>query len=152
MQKQLFNIYGNNLTFIEEPEIKQVVYVDENTNKATNAYQITFSASTPEYVSGTVLIDAFGGNLLKELVQKLGIQVDSSIVQSATANKSQDSSRLTGTGKDDLGINRTFGITQRSDGTYMLADYSRGKELKHILLIIKIIIIIEEMYGVISMI
>ncbi|MEM5660520.1 hypothetical protein AAHB62_05730 [Bacillus cereus] len=76
-------------TFIEEPEIKQVVYVDENTNKATNAYQITFSASTPEYVSGTVLIDAFGGNLLKELVQKLGIQVDSSIVQSATANKSQ---------------------------------------------------------------
>ena len=120
--------------------------------KATNAYQITFSASTPEYVSGTVLIDAFGGNLLKELVQKLGIQVDSSIVQSATANKSQDPSKLTGTGKDDLGINRTFGITQRSDGTYMLADYSRGKELKHILQIIKIIIIIEEMYGVIWMI
>ena len=84
-KKQLFNIYGNNLTFIEEPEIKQVVYVDENTNKATNAYQITFSASTPEYVSSTVLIDTFGGNLLKELVQKLGIQVDSSIVQSATA-------------------------------------------------------------------
>ena len=68
-------------------------------------------------------------------------------------NKSQDSSRLTGTGKDDLGINRTFGITQRSDGTYMLADYSRGKELEtYALLIIKIIIIIEEMYGVISMI
>ncbi|OUB51184.1 M4 family metallopeptidase [Bacillus thuringiensis] len=129
-KKQLFNIYGNDLTFIEEPEIKQVVYVDENTNKATNAYQITFSASTPEYVSGTVLIDAFGGNLLKELVQKLGIQVDSSIVQSATANKSQDPSKLTGTGKDDLGINRTFGITQRSDGTYMLADYSRGKGIE----------------------
>lgn len=82
----------------------------------------------------------------------MGIQVESSIVQSATSNKSTDPSKLTGTGKDDLGINRTFGITQRSDGTYMLADYSRGKELKHILLIIKIIIIIEEMYGVISMI
>ena len=37
----------------------------------------------PEYVSGTVLIDAFVGDLLKELVQKLGMQVDSSIVQSA---------------------------------------------------------------------
>ncbi len=129
-RNSFFNIYGNDLIFIEEPEIKQVVYVDENTNKATNAYQITFSASTPEYVSGTVLIDAFGGNLLKELVQKLGIQVDSSIVQSATANKSQDPSKLAGTGKDDLGINRTFGITQRSDGTYMLADYSRGKGIE----------------------
>lgn len=129
-KKQLFKIYGDNLTFVEEPEIKQVVYVDENTNKATNAYEITFSASTPEYVSGTVLIDAFVGDLLKELVQKLGVQVDSSIVQSATANKSQDPSKLIGTGKDDLGMNRTFGISQRSDGTYTLADYSRGKGIE----------------------
>ncbi|PEC55109.1 peptidase M4 family protein [Bacillus cereus] len=129
-KNQIFNLYGNDLTFIEEPEIKEVVYVDENTKKARNAYQINFSASTPEYVSGTVLIDAFNGNLLKEIVQKLGIQVDSSIVQSATSNKSQDPSKLTGAGKDDLGINRTFGISQRSDGTYILADYSRGKGIE----------------------
>ncbi|MEE3949915.1 M4 family metallopeptidase [Bacillus wiedmannii] len=129
-KNQIFNLYGNDLTFIEEPEIKEVVYVDENTKKARNAYQINFSASTPEYVSGTVLIDAFNSNLLKEIVQKLGIQVDSSIVQSATSNKSQDPSKLTGAGKDDLGINRTFGISQRSDGTYILADYSRGKGIE----------------------
>lgn len=129
-KNQIFNLYGNDLTFIEEPEIKEVVYVDENTKKARNAYQINFSASTPEYVSGTVLIDAFNGNLLKEIVQKLGIQVDSSIVQSATSNKSQDPSQLTGSGKDDLGINRTFGISQRSDGAYILADYSRGKGIE----------------------
>ncbi len=49
-----------------------MVYVDENTNKATNAYQITFSASTPEYVSGTVLIDAFVGDLLKRTRSKIG--------------------------------------------------------------------------------
>ncbi len=110
-KNQIFNLYGNDLTFVEEPEIKEVVYVDEITNKATNAYQINFSASTPEYVSGTVLIDAFNGNLLKEIVQKLGIQVDKNIVQSVTTNKSQNPSGLTGTGRDDLGVNRTFGIS-----------------------------------------
>ncbi|WP_242143368.1 MULTISPECIES: M4 family metallopeptidase [unclassified Bacillus cereus group] len=129
-KKQIFHIYGNDLVFIEEPETKQVVYVDENTGKAVNAYQINFSATVPEYISGTVLIDAQTGNLLKEIVQKSDIQVDPKIVQTMKVNKLQNSSGLTGTGKDDLGINRTFGITKRSDGTYILADYSRGKGIE----------------------
>lgn len=37
---------------------------------------------------------------------------------------------LTGTGKDDLGITRTFGISEQSNGKYALADYTRGQGIE----------------------
>ncbi|WP_368908663.1 M4 family metallopeptidase, partial [Bacillus wiedmannii] len=36
----------------------------------------------------------------------------------------------TGTGKDDLGITRTFGISEQSNGKYALADYTRGQGIE----------------------
>ena len=129
-KNKIFDIYGNDLIFVDEPDIKPVIYVDENTSNAVNAYQMTFSAAVPEYISGTILIDAISGKLLKDLMQKTNVTLDKNIIEDMNVTTLQNSTGLVGTGKDDSGIDRTFGISQQSDGKYILADYSRGKGIE----------------------
>ena len=40
---------------------------------------------------------------------------------------------LTGTGKDDLGITRTFGISEQSNGNMRLPITQEGKELRRMM-------------------
>ncbi|MDZ5609877.1 M4 family metallopeptidase [Bacillus pseudomycoides] len=129
-KQYIYKKYGNDITFIDEAESKLVIYVDENTKKATTAYQVTFSAATPQYVSGTYLMNAFNGEILKDMVQESSLKVDKKLVQLLQNDKKKSLASLTGRGTDDSGITRTFGISQQSNGKYALADYSRGKGIE----------------------
>ncbi|WP_212957995.1 M4 family metallopeptidase, partial [Bacillus sanguinis] len=129
-KQYIYTKYGNDIKFISEPEVKEVIFVDENRGKATNAYQVTFAAATPNYVSGTYLVDAHSGDMLKNMVQESSLKVSEEHVESLKESNKSNSISLTGTGKDDLGITRTFGISEQSNGKYVLADYTRGQGIE----------------------
>jgi Zn-dependent metalloprotease len=129
-KKHISTKYGNNIKFISEPEVKEVIFIDENSGKATNAYQVTFTAATPQYVSGTYLINAHNGAMLKNMVQESSLKVNEKIVEVLQKDRKNNLTSLTGTGKDDLGISRTFGISKQNDRKYALADYTRGQGIE----------------------
>ncbi|MGF9852485.1 M4 family metallopeptidase [Bacillus paramobilis] len=126
----IYTKYGNDITFISEPEVKEVVFVNENNGQASNAYQVRFTAATPNYVSGTYLVNAHNGDMLKNMVQESGLKVSEEHVKFIEASKKSNVKSLVGTGKDDLGIIRTFGISEQSNGKYALADYTRGQGIE----------------------
>ncbi|MGD6888226.1 M4 family metallopeptidase [Bacillus mobilis] len=126
----IYTEYGYEIKFISEPEVKEVIFVNENNGQASNAYQVTFTAATPNYISGTYLVNANNGDMLKNMVQESGLKVNEEHVESIKASKKSNVKSLTGTGKDDLGIIRTFGISEQSNGTYALADYTRGQGIE----------------------
>ena len=64
-KQYIYKKYGNDINFISEPEVKEVIFVDEKNGQASNAYQVTFEAATPKYVSGTYLVNAQNGDMLK---------------------------------------------------------------------------------------
>ncbi|MEH7811512.1 M4 family metallopeptidase, partial [Bacillus toyonensis] len=129
-KQYIYTKYGSNIKFISEPEIKEVIFVDENNGQASNAYQVTFAAATPNYVSGTYLVNADNGEMLKNMVQESGLKVSEKLVGALKESKKSSLTSLTGTGKDDLGISRTFGISKQSNGKYALADYTRGQGIE----------------------
>lgn len=45
-KQYIYKKYGNDIKFISEPEVKEVIFVDENNGQASNAYQVTFAAAT----------------------------------------------------------------------------------------------------------
>ncbi|HFJ9437542.1 TPA: M4 family metallopeptidase [Bacillus albus] len=126
----IYTKYGKDVKFISEPEVKEVIFVNENNGQASNAYQVTFAAATPNYVSGTYLVDAHNGNMLKNMVQESDLKVSEEHVEAIKESKKSNFKSLTGTGKDDLGITRTFGISEQSNGKYALADYTRGQGIE----------------------
>ncbi|WP_395761602.1 M4 family metallopeptidase [Bacillus sp. 3G2] len=126
----IYTKYGNDITFISEPEVKEVIFVNENNGQASNAYQVTFTAATPNYVSGTYLVNANNGDMLKNMVQESDLKISEEHVKFIEESKKSDVKSLTGTGKDDLGIIRTFGISEQSNGEYALADYTRGQGIE----------------------
>ncbi|MEG7843261.1 M4 family metallopeptidase [Bacillus mobilis] len=126
----IYTKYGNDITFISEPEVKEVIFVNENNGQASNAYQVTFTAATPNYVSGTYLVNANNGDMLKNMVQESDLKISEEHVKSIEESKKSDVKSLTGTGKDDLGIIRTFGISEQSNGEYALADDTRGQGIE----------------------
>ncbi len=65
-KQYIYKKYGNDINFISEPEVKEVIFVDEKNGQASNAYQVTFEAATPKYVSGTYLVNAQNGDMLKK--------------------------------------------------------------------------------------
>ncbi|HDR7915406.1 TPA: M4 family metallopeptidase [Bacillus wiedmannii] len=129
-KQYIYTKYGNDIKFISEPEVKEVIFVNENNGQASNAYQVTFTAATPNYVSGTYLVNAHNGDMLKNMVQESSLKVSEEQVESLKETKKSNSISLTGTGKDDLGITRTFGISEQSNGKYALADYTRGQGIE----------------------
>ncbi|WP_336606609.1 M4 family metallopeptidase [Bacillus cereus] len=129
-KQYIYTKYGNDIQFISEAEVKEVIFVDENRGQATNAYQVTFAAATPNYVSGTYLVDAHSGDMLKNMVQESDLKVNEERVEAIQESKKSNFKSLTGTGKDDLGITRTFGISEQSNGKYALADYTRGQGIE----------------------
>ncbi|KZD27377.1 M4 family metallopeptidase [Bacillus cereus] len=129
-KQYIYTKYGKDIKFISEPEVKEVIFVDENHGQATNAYQVTFAAATPNYVSGTYLVNAQNGDMLKNMVQESDLKVSEEHVESLKESKKNNSISLTGTGKDDLGITRSFGISKQSNGKYALADYTRGQGIE----------------------
>ncbi|BCC76876.1 DUF5011 domain-containing protein [Bacillus anthracis] len=129
-KQYIYKKYGNDIKFISEPEVKEVIFVDENNGQASNAYQVTFAAATPNYVSGTYLVDAHSGDMLKNMVQESDLKVNEERVEAIQESKKSNFKSLTGTGKDDLGITRTFGISEQSNGKYALADYTRGQGIE----------------------
>ncbi|PEC56988.1 peptidase M4 [Bacillus cereus] len=126
----IYTKYGNDITFISEPEVKEAIFVNENNGQASNAYQVTFTAATPNYVSGTYLVNANNGDMLKNMVQESDLKISEEHVKSIKESKKSNVKSLTGTGKDDLGIIRTFGISEQSNGEYALADYTRGQGIE----------------------
>ncbi len=48
--------------------------MDEKNGQASNAYQATFEAATPKYVSGTYLVNAQNGDMLKNMVQESNLK------------------------------------------------------------------------------
>ncbi|HDR3519848.1 MULTISPECIES: M4 family metallopeptidase [Bacillus] len=129
-KQYIYTKYGKDIQFISEAEVKEVIFVDENRGQATNAYQVTFAAATPNYVSGTYLVDAHSGDMLKNMVQESDLKVSEERVEAIQESKKSNFKSLTGTGKDDLGITRTFGISEQSNGKYALADYTRGQGIE----------------------
>ncbi|PHC66477.1 M4 family metallopeptidase, partial [Bacillus toyonensis] len=129
-KQYIYTKYGNDIKFISEPEVKEVIFVDENNGQASNAYQVTFTAATPSYVSGTYLVNADNGEMLKNMVQESGLKVSEEYVEPLKESRKNNFVSLTGTGKDDLGITRTFGISEQSNGKYSLADYTRGQGIE----------------------
>ncbi|KFM95262.1 M4 family peptidase [Bacillus clarus] len=129
-KQYIYTKYGNDIKFISEPEVKEVIFVDENNGQASNAYQVTFAAATPNYVSGTYLVNAHNGDMLKNMVQESGLKASEKLVGALKESRKSNLTSLTGTGKDDLGISRTFGISKQSDGKYALADYTRGQGIE----------------------
>ena len=116
------------ISIFSEPEVKEVIFVDENNGQASNAYQVTFEAATPKYVSGTYLVNAQNGDMLKIWYKSL-TKASEKLVGALRKVKNSLTS-LTGTGKDDLGISRSFGISKQSNGKYALADYTRGQGIE----------------------
>ncbi|HFK1743165.1 TPA: M4 family metallopeptidase, partial [Bacillus cereus] len=129
-KQYIYKKYGNDTKFISEPEVKAVIFVDENHGQASNAYQVTFAATTPNYVSGTYLVNAHNGEMLKDMVQESSLKISEEYVESVKENKTSNFTSLTGTGKDDLGVTRTFGISKQTSGNYALADYTRGQGIE----------------------
>ncbi|WP_237981837.1 M4 family metallopeptidase [Bacillus thuringiensis] len=129
-KQYIYTKYGNDIKFISEPEVKEVIFVNEKNGQASNAYQVTFTATTPNYVSGTYLVNANNGDMLKNMVQESGLKVSEEHVESIEESKKSNLKSLTGTGIDDVGINRTFGISEQSNGKYALADYTRGQGIE----------------------
>lgn len=126
----IYTKYGNDITFISEPEVKEVIFVNENNGQASNAYQVTFTAATPNYVSGTYLVNANNGDMLENMVQESDLKISEEHVKSIEESKKSNVKSLIGAGKDDLGIIRTFGISEQSNGEYALADYTRGQGIE----------------------
>ncbi|MFJ8216367.1 M4 family metallopeptidase [Bacillus cereus] len=129
-KQYIYTKYGNDIKFISEPEVKEVIFVNEKNGQASNAYQVTFTATTPNYVSGTYLVNANNGDMLKNMVQESGLKVSEEHVESIEESKKSNLKSLTGTGIDDVGITRTFGISEQSNGKYALADYTRGQGIE----------------------
>ncbi|MED0923961.1 M4 family metallopeptidase, partial [Bacillus paranthracis] len=129
-KQYIYTKYGNDINFISEPEVKEVIFVDENNGQASNAYQVTFEAATPKYVSGTYLVNAQNGDMLKNMVQESNLKASDKLVSALKNSKKSSLTSLTGTGKDDLGISRSFGISKQSNGKYALADYTRGQGIE----------------------
>ncbi|PEZ32087.1 peptidase M4 family protein [Bacillus thuringiensis] len=126
-QAYIFETYGKDISFISEPTVKPVIYTNEKSGEAIQAYQVTFAGATPQYVSGTYIVDAEQGAMLQNMIQETQIKVDETIVQKVKGTISnQKPTSLQGYGQDDLGLFRTFGISQKNDGSYLLADYTRG--------------------------
>ncbi|KPU52647.1 bacillolysin [Bacillus wiedmannii] len=75
-------------------------------------------------------MNAHNGDMLKNMVQESILKVSEEQVESLKETKKSNSISLTGTGKDDLGITRTFGISEQSNGKYALADYTRGQGIE----------------------
>ncbi|MED2604962.1 PepSY domain-containing protein, partial [Bacillus thuringiensis] len=97
----IYTKYGNDIKFITEPEVKEVIFVDENNGQAKNAYQVTFEAATPNYVSGTYLVNAQNGDMLKNMVQESNLKASDKLVGALKKSKQSSLTSLTGTGKDD---------------------------------------------------
>ncbi|MBJ7961248.1 M4 family metallopeptidase [Bacillus cereus group sp. N28] len=129
-KQYIFTKYGNDIKFISEPEVKEVIFVDENNGQASNAYQVTFAAVTPKYVSGTYLVNAHNGEMLKNMVQDSDLKASEKLVDALEESRKSNLASLTGTGNDAFGISRTFGISKQSNGEYALADYSRGQGIE----------------------
>ncbi|MGF9767240.1 M4 family metallopeptidase [Bacillus albus] len=129
-KQYIYTKYGNDISFISEPEVKEIIFVNENNGQASNAYQVTFAAATPKYVSGTYLVNAYNGDMLKNMVQESDLKVSEEHVEAIQESKKSNFKSLTGTGKDDLSITRTFGISEQSNGKYALADYTRGQGIE----------------------
>ncbi|PHF36055.1 peptidase M4, partial [Bacillus pseudomycoides] len=129
-KQYIYTKYGNDINFVSEPEVKEVIFVDENNGQASNAYQVTFAAATPKYVSGTYLVNANNGEMLKNMVQESDLKASKKLVGALKESRKSNLTSLTGTGKDDLGISRTFGISKQSNGKYTLADYTRGQGIE----------------------
>ncbi len=83
----IYTKYGNDINFISEPEVKEVIFVDENNGQASNAYQVTFEAATPNYVSGTYLINAQNGDMLKNMVQESNLKASEKLVGALKKSK-----------------------------------------------------------------
>ncbi len=92
--------------------------------------KLHLSAATPSYVSGTYLVNADNGEMLKNMVQESGLKVSEEHAEPLKESRKNNFVSLTGTGKDDLGITRTFGISEQSNGKYALADYTRGQGIE----------------------
>ncbi len=61
-------------------KLKRLFFVDENNGQASNAYQVTFEAATPNYVSGTYLVNAQNGDMLKNMVQESNLKASDKLV------------------------------------------------------------------------
>ncbi len=95
--------------------------------------RVTFAATTPNYVSGTYLVNAHNGEMLKDMVQESSLKISEEYVESVKENKTSNFTSLTGTGKDDLGVTRTFGISKQPVGIMRLLITQEDKELRHMM-------------------
>jgi hypothetical protein len=53
----------------------------KKSGEAIQAYQVTFAVATPQYVSGTYIIDAEQGSMLQNMIEETPIKVSKAIVQ-----------------------------------------------------------------------
>ncbi|MBL2556827.1 peptidase M4 family protein, partial [Klebsiella pneumoniae] len=74
--------------------------------------------------------NAQNGDMLKNMVQESNLKASDKLVSALKNSKKSSLTSLTGTGKDDLGISRSFGISKQSNGKYALADYTRGQGIE----------------------
>lgn len=128
----IYTKYGSNVEFITTPQIKQIIYVDKKSGQAVQAYLVKFAVSTPEYVSGTYILHAINGEILRDMVKKSNVKIKKEIINKLKNNQRNQVpfTNLTGKGRDDTGVSRTFGIFKQADGQYAMGDYTRGEGIE----------------------
>ncbi|MGP4069251.1 M4 family metallopeptidase [Halobacillus sp. B29] len=131
--------YGSDVELLTDTTVDKVVYVNEK-DKASFGWKVDFSVAAPTFAEGFVILDTKKGETLLHAVKEMDKALSDETIQYAKGGnggngngggKPGSSSTVvgpvTGSGVDKNGNSRTFTASEMSDGTYELADYTRGQ-------------------------
>ncbi|ARI76147.1 hypothetical protein HM131_04545 [Halobacillus mangrovi] len=132
--------YGEDIETLKETTVEKVVYVNEK-EKASYGWKVDFSVAAPSFAEGFVILDTKKGEVLLNAVKEMDQALSDDAIQYAKGEKGPGNGGgkgkpgsdaivvgpVTGSGVDKNGNSRTFTASEMSDGTYELADYTRGQ-------------------------
>ncbi|WP_052158730.1 M4 family metallopeptidase, partial [Halobacillus sp. BBL2006] len=132
--------YGEKVETLKETSVEKVVYVNEK-DKASYGWKVDFSVAAPSFAEGFVILDTKKGNVLLNAVKEIDQAMSDDAIQYAKGGNAPGGGGgkgkpgsgatvvgpVTGSGVDKNGNTRTFTASEMSDGTYELADYTRGQ-------------------------
>ncbi|TGB03784.1 M4 family metallopeptidase [Halobacillus salinus] len=132
--------YGEEVEFLQDTAVQKVVYVNDK-DKASYGWKVDFSVAAPTFAEGFVILDTKKGDVLLNAVKELDQALSDDAIQYAKGGnggggkggggKPGSGSTVVGpvsaSGVDKNGNTRTFTASEMSDGTYEMADYTRGQ-------------------------
>ncbi|WP_079479130.1 M4 family metallopeptidase [Halobacillus salinus] len=132
--------YGEEVEFLQDTAVQKVVYVNDK-DKASYGWKVDFSVAAPTFAEGFVILDTKKGDVLLNAVKELDQALSDDAIQYAKGGnggggkggggKPGSGATVVGpvsaSGVDKNGNTRTFTASEMSDGTYEMADYTRGQ-------------------------